>query len=274
VRLPYEVNEFNTRIFRGPNRDNPDSYEIAGTDIIWRFADLEPTARDDVEFYTVHPRTWENLLAAEQQVAANPDSAEAHLALARARASAVRVPPRGSIGDSGPDYELAQLAGESYMRAIELDPDNVEIYIAYLDSMFRIWDVPFMAWLGISWWPDDVHWNCVSILERALTLAPNDERLLEMQEQLELLVPTPTRTPRPTFTPQSTWMPSPTPTSTATSLPTSTPSPTLTITPTPMPTPSPSTGGGGAGVLVGALGGVLLLTGAVWLIWRGRSIRR
>lgn len=57
VRLPYEANR-NTVCLGDTcyHRPQPEWYTIAGTDVIWRFTDLEPTEADNIEIIVLDSR--------------------------------------------------------------------------------------------------------------------------------------------------------------------------------------------------------------------------
>jgi hypothetical protein len=171
------------------------------------------------------------------------------------------------IGDSP---RVAEEAEAAYLRALELAPDNVDIYVEYLD-----WLGQFTPPLGPL--PD----NFKPTLERALVVAPGDERLVEISDwlaQVESSFITPTAsapaaatdTAVPTITsePTATVTAAPAATATPTEGPTATTTvviePTLTEPPTPSatqaPSPAPESGSGGicpSGLL--ALGGPIIL---------------
>jgi hypothetical protein len=276
-RLPYEVNESNTVLhhpYRFWHLPHPDAFAISGTDVTWRFSDLEPTQDDNIYLTVLSPSLWEEIRAAQQDVAAMADSSEAHLRLARALVAVLSF--RAGLEPIGNSIALAELAEVSYERALELAPKDVEIHVEYCELLWLLWDTDDLM-------PEDL----LPALERALELAPNNERLLEIKEwvtqaqhRLERPTPTADLTPPPTFTlvPTSTPTSEPThtpiyvATPTVTPVPTRTSAPALTIPPV-NPTSMPkSDSGGNIGIALassGVLLGILLVAFGV-ILSRGR----
>jgi hypothetical protein len=213
-RLPYEMGQLNTVLYDHPLGEsyatcgNPGDLVIAGTDVMWRFSDLEPTPEDNFCLTILRPALWQGILAAQEEVATTPDSPGAYLRLARLQEAA--LPRMGGIFagvvSTGNSPMWAELALASYERALELAPEDVEIYVEYLEL------------LGSVLWSDletparrDAF---VSTLEQAQQLAPDDERLHSIAEralQMEsiLQVPMVTPTSMPPQTPTATFVPSP-----------------------------------------------------------------
>jgi len=259
VRLPYEVNEMNVPPIADtglwPTEEHHrDDFAASGNELVWHFTDLEPTPEDNAFLALMAPTVWEAILAAQAQVAANPDSAEAHLALGLA-----------SLDGLPDDYipfsceALVTVSGESFRRAIEIDPNNIAAYEGYVRLMTFSWLAADSYDLGPP--PEDL----LPTLERGLELDPDNETLLLTQDWLEIISPS-TSTPGATNTP---WTPQPTsiPSATYTIAPptaTRRPTSTATLQPPPIATPATPTpeAGGGAGC-PGALGAALLPLGVL-----------
>ncbi len=274
-RLPYEVNETNTvlgpDVYDGPQVDwlspDPRNYVVSGTDVVWRFSDLEPTAEHNVQLTVLAPSVWGEIIAAREEAEANPDQVELQLRLARALNAALWF--RYGLSPIGNSIALAEEAEAAYLRALELASEDIEIYVEYL-RWLQLFPEP-----GLPVLPE----NMLPTLERALALAPDDERLLDMQEWTAQLAP---RSPRPTppavtlVSPTATPPPSATPTPTLTSTPAATPTkratPSATKTPLPtetappppsataLPTQEPESAGGG-GICPGAVAMALVPLG-------------
>jgi hypothetical protein len=261
-RLPYKVNESNT-VLHHPyhfwHLPHPDAFTISGTDVTWHFSDLEPTQDDNIYLTVLAPSLWEEIIAAQHDVAAMADSPEAHLRLARASVAVLSF--RAGLEPIGNSIALAELAEMSYERALELAPKDVEIHVKYCELLWLLWDTD-----------DSLPEDLLPGLERALELAPNNERLLEIkdwvtqaQHRRERPTPTAALTPPPTFTLVSTRTPTSGPTHTPTyvATPTIMPAPprtsvpALTIPPI-IPTSIPKSDGGGNLSIALASSGVLL----------------
>lgn len=236
-RLPYKVNRFNTvlnpKVYGGPQTEwmspNPADYTVIGTDVVWRFKDLEPTAEDNIALTVLAPLVWEEMLAARKDAVSMPDSAAAQLRLARTLIKALHF--RYGLSPIGASADLGEEAQTAFRRALELAPADVNAYIDYLDFL-QLLPAPGLPELSEDFVPT---------LERALKLDPSNGRLLSIQEWLTGIEPylvTATPTPESTATARATARPAqtPTPTNTATRRPTASPSPTRTATATPEPT--------------------------------------
>jgi len=303
-RLPYEVNRFNTvlnpeaygGLETGWMIPNPANYTVDGTDVVWRFEDLEPTAEDNISLTVLAPLVWEEIVATRGDAVAMPDSAAAQLRLARTLTSALYF--RYGLNPIGASVELADEVQTAFRRALELAPADVNAYIDYLDFL-QLLPEPVMSEL-----PEDF----VPTLERALKLDPQNGRLLSIQDWLISIepylvtatpapeatatataraTPRPTRTPSPTSTapptntatPRPTASPFPTRTATATPEPAATAAPTMTAAPsatgvaerasTYAATPTPAAQSGRGGICPGSA--ALFLAPAGVLLWKLRT---
>ena len=173
-RLPYDVNSTNTSLAPPSTWDYdtgilPPGFQVSGTDIVWTFNDLEPTEDDNIRLTVLTPRVWRELVRAREAAAAEPDSASAKAALGRALDAALLVAGGGMgvvwIADS---RDLEQEAAVAFGQAVELAPNDVEVLLDYLD--FFLYTPGFMAY-------GDAPESYREILERAIVLAPDDERV-------------------------------------------------------------------------------------------------
>jgi hypothetical protein len=283
-RLPYDVNATNTVL--NPNaydgqqppsvQPNPANLEVTGPEVVWRFSELEPTPQDNVQLTVLVPAVWDEIVAARGASSANPDDLEIQLRLARALDGALSF--KYGLDPIGDSPRVAEEAEAAYLRALELAPDDVDIYVEYLD------------WLGLFTPPlGPLPDNFKPALERALVVAPDDARLIELSDWLAQVEPsfiTPTASAPATGT--ATAIPSATsePTATATAAPAATATPTdrpttpATVvierapTETPAPrspqAPSPAPESGSGGICPSAL---LALGGPVLLVAVGRRRR-
>lgn len=132
IRLPFEVNEINTALnpdssdIFGPDSPNPAGYTVSGNEVTWQFTDLEPTAEDNVRLTVMHPSVWEEIEAAQQAAAANPDSASTQLRLANACFAGLEL-FKARFLNQGNSQQLAADAIRAYQRAVELSPESVSV---------------------------------------------------------------------------------------------------------------------------------------------------
>jgi hypothetical protein len=209
-RLPYEMGQLNTVLYEHPLGENyatcgnPGDLVIAGTDVMWRFSDLEPTPEDNFCLTILRPALWQGILAAQKEVATTPDSPGAYLRLARLQEAALaRVGGIfAGVVSMGNNPMWAEMALASYERALELAPRDVEIYVEYLELLGSV--------LSSDLAPPARKDAFVLALEQALQLAPDDERLDNIVERAQqvgfisqapivTLTFTPPRTPTATF---------------------------------------------------------------------------
>ena len=171
VRLPYDVNHYNVVSYT--LSDTFDDFEIDGAEMIWHFTDLEPEGSDNIYVNIMSPSHWERILAAEEVVAENPDSAEAYLTLAEAQFN-------GLNWHHGLDCceDLMAAGVASYQQALELAPDNIDIHIGYLNLLLKDW----VPWADISYSED-----IPVVIASALALDPENEELLNLVNQAMLL---------------------------------------------------------------------------------------
>ena len=248
-RLPFEVDGTNTAL------GDPSSgrFIATGTDVVWAFADLEPTADDNIRLTMLSIPVWQEILAARNALVA--DDVASQLRLARALDAGLYV--KYGLWNIGNSAALAQEAEGAYLRALELSPEDVDLHVEYL-----YWAI------GLPPPGQPVSENACPVLERLVSLAPDDKQTQRIHSWIddmgpcEVVLPAaqaqtptatqtrrPTSTRRPTRTPTATQTPAAlavtvTPTFTTvptpTSEPTSTPGPTSTQAPVSIATAIPT----------------------------------
>jgi hypothetical protein len=170
IRLPYEVNESNTalnpdsRTYYGSTAPRPGHYAISGTDVVWHFADLEPIADDNVQLTVMVPGVWTEIVMAQQEADANPDSAPAQIRLAYALVEGLDVLKAGILPQAN-SAALADAARESFQRALTLSPESAQVsdLVSYLKLLY------WMSNGDINSLPEDV----LVMVEQALERNPN-----------------------------------------------------------------------------------------------------
>lgn len=180
VRLPYAVDAANTALDPASMWDTgplPSGFVVEGTDVVWRFADLEPTEADNIRLTVLAPTVWSAIVDARAAAAAEPEpTAAAQLALARALAAGVytsRDVGVVSIADSG---ALADEAMAAFARALELAPDDPETLVHY---------ALFAGGVDSALLYGDLRAETRDVIERALAAAPDDERLTGVRDARE-----------------------------------------------------------------------------------------
>jgi len=161
-----------------PIAPQPAGFVIVDNTINWHFTDLEPTAQDNI-FVVSWSQSLHDLLAAREQVAANPTSLDAQLALAQAVEGTVMVVK--SLGQHGGGADLAAQANEAYRKALELDPNRAEIYSGYAEWMMRTEGWVSLMRFGIC--PEEL----CSVVSRGLALFPNDAALVKLDSDIRMV---------------------------------------------------------------------------------------
>lgn len=270
-RLPYEVTGMNMQLaeireaYTGPDR--PFEIAVDGSDVIWRFTDLEPrrsepvailspsTETDNPMLPLLAPAVWAEVEAARVAAEEEPDSVEAQLRLAQALKAATQR-NKGFLATEA-NAALIEHTDAAYRRAVELAPEDVEVLVAYVE------------WLAIPRNQEGggakLGESLDSILSRALELAPDHPRVRDTEEWVEqwrqnVATATPTSTPTTRSSPRPTRTPLPSPSATSTSTPAPTAEPAAAAT----PTPNPLTPGG-------VCPGAFALAGLVAAFWALRG---
>lgn len=184
VRLPYDVNQ--STLCAGSGclwQPRPGWYTIAGTDVVWHFTNLEPTVQDDIVIVALDPELYRSLLDARAQTQLSPDSLDAQIYLARLIRPAVSAECGGYFGgcgySEGPTTDLIAEALSAYRNALELAPRDVDLNAEYLEFL-----------ITSTGYPDEIADEFIPRLEYALTLDPDNERLLRIRyvlQELDLL---------------------------------------------------------------------------------------
>lgn len=199
VRLPYDVNEENAALDPEAAWDKgirPPGSAVEGTDVVWRFTDLEPTDADNVRLTVLIPRRWTDLVAARAAVALQPADAVAQLALARA----LEASSMGSL-DVGGSPAFWEQAGAAFLAALKLRPTDGAAWLDYAQHLAE--DLPQVIEYG------DYPKPLRDAISRGIELAPDDPRARDYRAVRDewstkvaagTATPTPTPTPRPSQT--------------------------------------------------------------------------
>jgi hypothetical protein len=162
VRYPYpaEATFVSPRgIYLG---DTTPGYQVEGSDLHWRYDNLEPTVANDLAVTFVAPECWLKVAAAPtalNQLA----TAENYWHLATAYADIV-FPHHGFYSPL-----IAQVAEAQYQKALALEPENPQINAEYAEFLQA--QVGNLLPAGRK--PDEIR-QCI----KAMPLAPHDDQLL------------------------------------------------------------------------------------------------
>jgi hypothetical protein len=211
VKFPYTATPENVLAESTPG------YQFLYNEIFWSFENLEPTSENNIQVSIVSPEVWLQILTLRREVKENPKSPEKWLQLARIY-EGISVWHGSNLRNSYYDEKITP----TYMKGIDLNPDNASLYSNYAESVFSRccyfrWDIASKADRD----------SIMDLTNKALSLDPADPIAHDMVNILESQNSNFIFTPPPTIPP------------TATSLFTATPSvtPSATITPIPSETP-------------------------------------
>jgi len=188
-RLPYEVTPLNVQVaeireaYTGPDR--PFEIAVDGTDVTWRFTDLEPspfpTGReratrpfpetDNLILPLMLPLDWVEIEAARADAEANPNSVEAQVRLAAALEAGTQRVKAFSATEA--NTLLIGQTDAAYQRALELEPQDVDTRVAYL------------KWLAVPRYDEKgdltLGKGLDDLLSETRELAPNDQRVRRVE---------------------------------------------------------------------------------------------
>lgn len=176
VRLPYPVNETNTVLNDDSWWDTsplPPGPEVSGTDVVWRFSDLEPTEADNVRLTVLTPRVWRELEQARAAAASAPDDGSAQHGLANALTAALMTNRDVGIVRIGNSAALALEADAAFARARELAPDDLEVLLDAIEHQRSS-----CACLFHFDYPESLQRD----IDLAIAMAPDDPRVADYRE--------------------------------------------------------------------------------------------
>ena len=189
-RLPYEVAPLNVQLaeireaYTGPER--PFEITVEGTDVTWRFTDLEPRPSEELRTFEpsaqtdnvilpmMEPSKWAEIKAARAAVEEDPDSVEAQLQLAEALEASTQRVKYFLANDT--NLALIERTEAAYERALELAAEDADVLLAYLEWL----SIPRHQEGGIA-----VAEGYETVLAQARELAPDDQRLARIERRVE-----------------------------------------------------------------------------------------
>lgn len=184
VRLPYEASP-QTVIFSettGWSETTPGG-TLAGSEIRWRFENLEPTRENDFEISLVMPSVWQKVVNERKNTANNPNDGEAWGRLGKLYKEAFFY-RRGFRQDAG-GRELYRLSVEAYEKAVTLLPDDGLWHAGFADLLAV--HAYYVSWEGGDATAEAL--RSMQEIHRALELAPNDPKVKEIAEKIYYFFP-------------------------------------------------------------------------------------
>jgi hypothetical protein len=136
VGLPYEASESDALIHASDRAttSTPGSV-VSGTEIHWRYTDLEPTPADNFKVILVAPSLWQSILRDASTVQQNPKDGETWGMLAKGYKQAALL-PKGWTRDDPAGQELIDLSAGAYQKCLALLPKDALWHYGYADLLF------------------------------------------------------------------------------------------------------------------------------------------
>lgn len=186
LRMPYEANNKNVVL----------DYQIGwavttpggvfkDNEVRWHFDNFEPGPDGPVgnmEFAIVSPSIWNTLLIALDDTVRHPKDGEAWGRLGKAYKQ-VFLLGRGYRTDAGGE-ELLRLSIDAYEKCLALKPDDAQWHAGFADLLIQ-----HTYWGYWSSGPTSEMYRGFSEINTALTLAPRDEKVLEIANEILWMFP-------------------------------------------------------------------------------------
>ena len=183
ILLPYEINPQNVTygdpIYKGGdffNKIKPTGYKVEGNALTWSFSELEPTAKHNIYVNAMEPSRWSALVKAREKVAKNPKDPQAQLKLAQEASQSVMI-LKSVIKYQG-TQGIAAEATQAFRKALELAPQNVQIY-----TEFASWLIRYDGYDQIR--SGKCPPELIEVVEKGLEKFPQDKELLQIVEVIE-----------------------------------------------------------------------------------------
>ncbi len=174
VKLPYPASRENIVDYDAAWMSA--GYAFDGSQIVWRYQDIEPTADQVVVATLVAQDLWDAVLRAEPGVLAHPDDGEAWGTLARALKLAVCTEkgywPRQDVGGT----LLVERSIAAYERATEFAPHEARWQAGYAELLIKLVRRDDAS--------DPLLQRAVEHLNLALTIEPKNDQALQVLEDL------------------------------------------------------------------------------------------
>ena len=211
VKFPYVATAENVLYESTPG------YQFLYNEVFWSFENLEPTSENNIHVSIISPDTWQRILLLRRELKENPRLPEKWLELTQ-----IYFDISTWHWDNVRSSDYFQKISSTYEKAIADNPDNAELYAKYAEFRLYNWSPRLIRQLT-----QNEAELILSLLNKSLALAPNNQTAHMVLSSLLSIAPfvtfTPPSTIVPTSTPLSTVTPSITPTATITSTPTARP---------------------------------------------------
>ena len=183
VRLPYAADPQNVILDEQIGWSQTTTGAVfSGSEIHWRFTDLEPSDQDNFEVSLVMPQAWKQVLVEREKVATDPQDGEAWGRLGKAY-KAIWPYRKGFREDAG-GIELYQLSVAAYEQALSLLPEDALWHAGFADLLST-----HAYWAGYAQDTTEETVRALGEIRLALLLAPNDPKVLEIAEAIYFMFP-------------------------------------------------------------------------------------
>lgn len=187
--------------------DSTSGYQILHNEVFWSFTNLEPAAEDNIHLSFISPDVWMNIQNYRQTIETKPDSPEVWLGLID---NYVGISTTHG-GDIIRDTTFFGKIEPAFQEAIYYNPDNAELNARYAQFLLHQASPHLMGKIS-----DSSSAQILSLLNKALSLEPDNQTANQTIKELMWVSPSLTFTPPATVPPTATALESPTPSVTPT----------------------------------------------------------
>lgn len=190
VRFPYEVSQLNVLPnLNGAEAEMVEGHKFSANELKWVFNDFEPEAGDNFSITMAAPAVWQELLKEQAWVSKNAWDGEAwgrvgKLSKTLAFSSRRRGFRAWEISNDKGAQALYQMSLEAYENAVRLDKIDA-LWHAGLADLLGYYAY-YAAFEGIDTRAESL--RALEEMRTALSLAPKDEKVLEIANELTFYV--------------------------------------------------------------------------------------
>lgn len=166
--------------------DSTPGYQILHNEVFWSFSNLEPTVEDNIHLSFVSPDTWKDVEDSRHIIENNPASPDAWLNLVGKYINISTMRAGTVVRDEGYYAKIEP----AFQQAIYLNPNNAELQARY--AQFLLYRASPNLYSKIS---NESSIQILSLLNKALSLDPNNQTANQTVKDLMQVAPNLTFTP-------------------------------------------------------------------------------
>ncbi|HZW02498.1 MAG TPA: hypothetical protein VFF68_01125, partial [Anaerolineaceae bacterium] len=184
VRLPYKANEQNVLVSESPGFGGTSpGMAFAGSELRWRFTELEPEREDNLTVTMISPAVWKKILVVREVVRRNPQDGEAWGRLGKACKEAI-LERKGFLRQDPGGWALFAEGAAAYEKSVSLLPDDALWHFGFAELLWR----EYLSRDYRTYAHDQsLLVQAVRELKASLDLDPGSERALELAQEIAWL---------------------------------------------------------------------------------------